>query len=154
MMKCYNDLIMENENINFKHSLDIQIRFNDLDVLAHVNNAVIQEYFDLGRLYYLQKVLKGELKTGDNTLIIASIKTDFLEPIFLEDKIVVKTTVFHIGNKSLKMIQQLYDISRGKIKAECESVMVAFDISNQESIEFPDKWQQNIIAFEDKVVVE
>ena len=154
MMKCYNDLIMENENINFKHSLDIQIRFNDLDVLNHVNNAVIQEYFDLGRLYYLQKLLKGELRTGNNTLIIASIKTDFMEPVFLENHIIVRTSVFHIGNKSLKMMQQLYDVSGEKIKAECESVMVAFDISNQESIEFPDKWRQNIIAFEDKVVVE
>ncbi len=145
---------MENENINFKHSLDIQIRFNDLDIFSHVNNAVIQEYFDLGRLYYLQKVLKGEIKTGKNTLIIASIKTDFMEPVFLENRIIVKTSVFCIGNKSLKMIQQLYEVSGGKIKAECESVMVAFDISNQESTEFPDKWRQNIIAFEDKVIIE
>ena len=145
---------METEDINFKHSLPIQIRFNDLDVFSHVNNAVIQEYFDLGRLHYLQKVLEGELKTGNNTLVVASIKTDFMEPIFLEDSIVVKTSVFQIGNKSLQMIQQLYDMFSDTVKAECKSVMVAFNKTTQESTEFPVWWKENIISVEDKVVVE
>ncbi len=145
---------METENINFKHSLDIQIRFNDLDVFSHVNNAVIQEYFDLGRLYYLQKVLKGELKTGNNTLIIASIKTDFIEPVFMEDQIVVKTSVFYLGNKSLKMKQQLYDMAGEKVKAECKSVMVPFNINKQQSTELPVKWRQKIINYEERVIVE
>ena len=145
---------MELEDIKFKHTLPIQIRFNDLDVFSHVNNAVIQEYFDLGRLHYLQKVLEGELKTGRYTLVVASIKTDFMEPIFLEDSIVVKTSVFKTGNKSLQMIQQLYDMFSDSVKAECKSVMVAFDKTNQESAEFPDWWKENIIAFEDNVIVE
>ncbi len=145
---------METEEINFKHSLPIQIRFNDLDVFSHVNNAVIQEYFDLGRLHYLQKVLAGELKTGKNTLIIASIKTDFMAPIFIEDSMVVKTSVYQIGNKSLQMVQQLYDMFTDTVKAECKSVMVAFDKTTQESMEFPGWWKENIIAFEEKVVVE
>ncbi len=145
---------METENINFKHSLPIQIRFNDLDVFSHVNNAVIQEYFDLGRLHYLQKVLEGELKTGRDTLIIASIKTDFSEPIFLEDSMVVKTSVFQIGNKSLQMVQHLYDMFTDTVKAECKSVMVAFDKANQESTEFSGRWKQNIIAFEENVFIE
>ncbi len=145
---------METENINFKHTTPIQIRFNDLDVFTHVNNAVIQEYFDLGRLHYLQKILEGELKTGKYTLIIASIKTDFMEPILLEDSMIVKTSVFQIGNKSLQMVQQLYDMFSDTVKTECRSTMVAFDKANQESIEFPGSWKQNIIAFEDTVVVE
>ncbi len=145
---------METEDIKFKHTLPIQIRFNDLDVFSHVNNAVIQEYFDLGRLYYLQKVLEGELKTGKDTLIIASIKTDFLEPIFIEDSMVVKTSVFQIGNKSLQMVQQLHDMFTDTVKAECKSVMVAFDKANQESTEFPNRWKQNIFAFEENVIVE
>ena len=40
---------MDIEKINFKHTIPVQIRFNDLDVFAHVNNAVIQEYFDLAQ---------------------------------------------------------------------------------------------------------
>jgi acyl-CoA thioester hydrolase len=145
---------MDIEKINFKHTIPVQIRFNDLDVFAHVNNAVIQEYFDLGRLYYLQQILEGELKTGENTLIIASIKTDFMEPVFLEDNIVVKTSVFAIGEKSLRMIQVLEDKKTGNEKAVCESVMVAFNKKLLQSIEFPWKWQENITSFEDKVITD
>ena len=31
------------------HRTDIQIRFNDVDQMGHVNNAVIMEYLDLGK---------------------------------------------------------------------------------------------------------
>ena len=142
---------MDYEKINFKHTVPVQIRFNDLDVFAHVNNAVIQEYFDLGRLYYLQQVLEGELKTGENTLIIASIKTDFSEPVFLEDNIVVKTSVYAIGEKSLRMIQVLADKHTGNEKAVCESVMVAFNKKFLQSVGFPEKWRKNITEYEDSV---
>ena len=142
------------EKINYKHTTPVQIRFNDLDVFAHVNNAVIQEYFDLGRLYYLQQILEGELKTGENTLIIASIKTDFLEPVMLEDNIVVKTSVYAIGEKSLKMVQLLLDKQSGIEKAVCESVMVAFNKKLLQSVGFPGRWKQNIIAFERMVLEE
>ncbi len=145
---------MDYEKIEFKHTTPLQIRFNDLDVFAHVNNAVFQEYFDLGRLYYLQQILEGELKTGENTLIIASVKTDFMEPVLLEDNIVVKTSVYAIGEKSLKMIQLLVDKETGNEKAVCESVMVAFNKKLLQSIEFPKKWRKNITGFEVNVLSE
>jgi acyl-CoA thioester hydrolase len=145
---------MDYEKINYKHTTPVQIRFNDLDVFAHVNNAVIQEYFDLGRLYYLQQILEGELKTGENTLIIASIKTDFIEPVLLENSIVVKTSVYAIGEKSLKMVQLILDKQSGNEKAVCESVMVAFNKKLLQSIEFPGKWKKQIIAFEGMVIEE
>ncbi len=145
---------MEYEKINFKHTTPVQIRFNDIDIFAHVNNVVIQEYFDLGRLYYLQKILKGELKTSDNTLIIASIKTDFMEPVLPEDNIVVRTSVFAIGEKSLRMIQLLVDPDSGNEKAVCESVMVAFNKKLLQSIEFPERWKEDIAGFEDVILTE
>jgi len=145
---------MDYEEINFRHTTPVQIRFNDIDIFAHVNNAVIQEYFDLGRLYYLQKILEGELKTSENTLIIASIKTDFMEPVLPEDNIVVKTSVYAIGEKSLKMIQLLVDAVTGNEKAVCESVMVAFNKKLLQSIEFPERWKNSISGFEEKVIYE
>ncbi len=31
------------------HTTPVQVRFNDVDQMGHVNNAVIMEYFDLGK---------------------------------------------------------------------------------------------------------
>ena len=34
------------------HTLPLQLRFNDVDMMGHVNNAVIMEFFDLGKSHY------------------------------------------------------------------------------------------------------
>lgn len=34
------------------HTLPLQLRFNDVDMMGHVNNAVIMEFFDLGKSSY------------------------------------------------------------------------------------------------------
>lgn len=37
------------------HSTPIQIRFNDIDQLGHATNSVYQQYFDLGKMAYLDQ---------------------------------------------------------------------------------------------------
>jgi acyl-CoA thioester hydrolase len=132
----------------FNHQVPVQIRFNDLDVLNHVNNIVIQEYFDLGRLHYLQLVLDSPLYEGDEGLIIVSNKTDFAVPVLLNDQLEVKTKIYHLGTKSVKMIQELVDQEQGTLKAKCESVMVAIDKATSQSIEVPLDWRHKIRQFE------
>ncbi len=39
---------MDVHTIAFNQEDPIQIRFNDIDLLGHVNNTIIQEYFDFG----------------------------------------------------------------------------------------------------------
>ena len=41
-----------------KHKMDMQIRFNDLDSMGHVNNANYFTYFELARVEYF-KVAMG-----------------------------------------------------------------------------------------------
>ena len=38
--------------MKFFHETPLQIRFNDVDVMGHVNNSVYQNYFDVARLRY------------------------------------------------------------------------------------------------------
>ena len=38
------------QQIQFFHKTPIQIRFNDVDVVGHVNNSVYQNYFDAARM--------------------------------------------------------------------------------------------------------
>ena len=49
---------MEDSNRSFKHFSPVHIRFNDIDILGHVNNAVQQYYFDIARLDYFRDVFK------------------------------------------------------------------------------------------------
>jgi|ADurb_Cas_01_Slu_FD_contig_21_575312_length_2074_multi_13_in_0_out_0_2 acyl-CoA thioester hydrolase len=144
--------IMEQEiEINFHHSADIQIRFNDIDMLGHVNNAKLQEYFDLGRMLYLQRIFGRKMFVDDEAIVIASTKTDFLKPVYLSDHIEVCTAITSIGEKSLKMTQHLRCKKMDEPKVVCESVMVSISKSSGKSMEMPEKWKDLICSFEQKV---
>ena len=139
---------MTHNTIVFHHKVEIQIRFNDIDMLGHVNNAKLQEYFDLGRMGYLQRIFGPNMFVEEDAIVIASIKSDFLSPVFLFDRIVVETAIFHLGNKSLKMLQQLHEVETGVVKTTCESVMVAINKGSGQSVLIPDAWKVAIRAFE------
>lgn len=128
------------ENIQFFNEAKIQIRFNDIDGLGHVNNTTIQEYFDLGRLEYFNAVFNYNINWNEFAAIIATIKTDFVFPVFLKDSLLVKTKITSIGNKSMQLIQHLTD-KEGNMKAFCSSVMVGFNQEKQISKPIPNEWR-------------
>jgi acyl-CoA thioester hydrolase len=134
---------MEERNIQFFHQSPVQIRFNDIDGLGHVNNTTIQEYFDLGRVEYFKAVFGGQVNWNEFAAIIASIKTDFAFPVFINDRLIVQTKITNIGNKSMQLLQHLTDEDKN-IKAKCESTMVGFDHKNQSSAIISDEWRKLI----------
>jgi acyl-CoA thioester hydrolase len=132
----------------FRHILPVQIRFNDIDSFGHVNNATFQEYFDLGRVHYFKQAFEGKLFTHELALLIASIKTDFLLPVHLHDHIEVRTKVFEMGNKSLKMLQYVVDNQKNELKATCLSVMVCFKTDNNQTEVIPQQWREKFMEME------
>ena len=141
---------MDVHTIAFNQEDPIQIRFNDIDLLGHVNNTIIQEYFDLGRMNYLKKAFNGQLFEGEKAMIIASINTDFLMPVFMPDEIVVRTSIVGIGNKSVQMEQHLVDTKTNDLKTVCKSVLVAIDKETQQAVEVPKDWRDRILAIEQR----
>ncbi len=136
------------QEAKFNHSSSIQIRFNDVDGLGHVNNTTIQEYFDLGRMYYINEVLGKKIFKGDETLIVVNINTDFMTPVYLKDTLEVKTRIVGLGTKSLKMEQQVVCKNSETVKASCKSVMVGFNKSTEEGLELLSEWRDAISKFE------
>lgn len=137
---------------DFKHSIEIQIRFNDVDGFNHINNAVIQEYFDLGKMDYLIKTLNYDYKNVENdNLVIVSYKTDFFSPVHLFDKLKVYTKVYQIGEKSLKILQWLVKKNEINPAVTCNSVMAGFIPSKEISIVIPDKWRVKLEEYEGEI---
>jgi len=133
------------------HKTDVQIRFNDVDILGHVNNAVYQYYFDLARVNYFTDVLgEHEADFHAEALIVASIKVDYIMPVYLKDKIYVTTKITTIGNKSLTMTQKVFD-EKKQLKASSETRMVAYSTKEQSTISIPERWKISISNFEKDV---
>ena len=136
------------ENVTFKHSIPVQLRFNDADSLGHINNAVYFSFYDLGKSEYFKAVSGKQLDTKDIDIVVVHAEVDFLAPVFLTDEIAVQTTVSHIGNKSLTLLQRIVETTTGKVKCVCKTVMVGFDFETQLSINISDEWRRVITEFE------
>jgi acyl-CoA thioester hydrolase len=136
------------DRMDFHHRIPVQIRFNDIDIVGHVNNAVYQEYFDQARLAYFKKVFGKKIEWVKAGFVIAGIQVDFSEPVYLDDTIFVVTRVERIGDKSLNMVQQVLKEGSGELAATARTVMVSFDYQNKKSIAFPEKWKERLEEFE------
>ncbi len=134
-------------DIEFHHTLAVQMRFNDADALGHVNNNAYFSFYDLGKTNYFDAVRGEYLPPKSITWVLAHAEVNFLHPIFLNEKISVQTAVSHIGTKSFELSQRLVD-DRGTVKSEYRSVMVGFDFAHNQSAPISDEWRQLFSKFE------
>lgn len=134
------------EELTFRYSLPIQLRFNDVDKFGHVNNSVYFSYYDLGKTEYFATV-RPDLDWEKEGIVVVHIEVDFLAQIFATDPIAVETTVAEIGTKSMKLIQRVVD-NKGEVKCVCQSILVAFNLEKHESQEISEEWIQSISAYE------
>lgn len=136
------------ENIHFNHSVDIQIRFNDIDQLGHVNNASQISFLDYGKVRYFEAMNDGIVDWKDAQFVIVNINVSYVDQIFMNDNIEVRTKITEIGNKSIKLLQLIVDKDKGNIKTICHGVMCAFDMATQQSVLVSQKWRDKINKFE------
>ena len=103
------------ETPEFKHIVPLQIRFNDIDALGHLNNSVYFSFYDLGKTEYFASVCPGVdwEKTG---IVVVHIEADFVKQIFASDHIAVQTAVSEVGTKSFHLLQRVIDTKTNEIK--------------------------------------
>lgn len=135
------------------YNTPIQIRFNDIDLAGHVYNAKYPEYFDLARIGYFKKVLGTLINWNETALVIASIKIDYIAPVYLDDNIKISSQVISLGEKSFEMFQQVIKEGITEPVATGKTVMVCFDIQKRESKKIPENWRKKFIDFEPELIV-
>lgn len=126
----------------------VQIRFSDVDSFGHVNNAVYWSYFDVGRLDYLHRLFADDFELLDETVIIVHVEADYKVQTRLKDAIAVRTGITGIGERSLKMHQEIVNTETGAVHASSTSVLSGFSKTLQKSIPIKPEWKSKIAAFE------
>jgi len=135
--------------MQFFHRTPIQIRFNDVDIMGHVNNSVYQNYFDYARMQYFQRVFGYRVDWYDKALVLVKIEIEYNRPVEMYDPIEVLTKVYHLGNKSLRMEQRLVGSSDDDLRCSNRAVLSGFGYREGAAIELPDSWREGIGAFEE-----
>ena len=132
----------------FHHSYPLQLRFNDIDSLGHVNNSVYFTFYDLGKSRYFETVKKQSIDWRKADVVIANVNADFLSPIYSYEQVAVETCCVEIGNRSFKLMQRIVNTTTGEVKGICRTIMVGFDVEAGVSAPISDVWKDAIRQFE------
>lgn len=132
----------------FRHSTPLQVRFNDVDVLGHVNNTVYFSFYDTGKAHYFTDVNGEQMDWKHVNTVVANVNCAFIAPIFFTESIEVLTTCTAIHEKSFRILQLIREARTGQIKSCCETVMVCFDTATGQTCPVSDEWRRNLSAFE------
>ena len=123
------------EEIQFNHTLPIQLRFNDVDKFGHVNNTVYFSFYDLGKTEYFASVCPHVDWQKDGIVVV---------------HIAEQTAVTKIGTKSFHLAQRVIDTETREVKCTCTSIMVTYDLNKHISKPLTEEWIEAICKYEGK----
>lgn len=132
----------------FKYKTNIEMRFADLDMMGHVNNAVYFTYMEIGRTKYWKHAINWDWKTTG--VVIGQASIDYIAPIFLEDKVSMYVRTSRIGNTSFDLEYLIVKNVNGK-EVTCskgKTICVAYNYNSKTPSTIPDKERNKMIAFE------
>lgn len=133
---------------SFKYKTSIEMRFADLDMMGHVNNAVYFTYMEIGRTKYWKHAIKWDWKSTG--VVIGQASIDYISPIFLEDKVSMYVRTSRMGNTSFDLEYLIVKDVNGKevVCSRGKTVCVAYDYSTKKPAQIPDKEREKMISFE------
>jgi acyl-CoA thioester hydrolase len=132
----------------FRHMVPLQLRFNDFDMLGHLNNAVYIQFFDLGKSQYFQDVMEGRIEWRKINVVVVNINCDYYAPTYIHESVAVLTTVTKMGDKSFRLEQRIVNSTTGEVKSIARTVMAGFDIETGHSAPIEQRWIDAISEFE------
>lgn len=114
---------------------EIQVRFADLDVLGHVNNAIYLSYFEMTRVHYFNELLGETWDWKKAGVLLVRNEIDYLSPILLHQKPLISMNLIEIGTKSFKLGYEIH-VDNQLFTKGC-SVMVCYDAVTNQTISVP-----------------
>lgn len=103
----------------------IQVRFSDIDVMGHVNNAVYLSYFEMTRVHYFKELLGLEWDWKSYGILLVRNEIDYIKPILIQHVPEIHMYFEEAGSKSISLS---YEVKvDGEIYTKGVSVLVSFD---------------------------
>jgi acyl-CoA thioester hydrolase len=135
---------------DFKFSVPIEVRFNELDAMGHVNNAVYLTYFEVARnAFWLS--LRGGNSYRDLNFIVVHTECDYRSPANFGEVLDVFVRIAEMKNSSFVVEYQIIERRSKRIVASGRTVQALYDYDEQRVLPIPDDLRQSVSAFEDVV---
>ena len=124
----------------------IQVRYSDMDMLGHANNAVYLTYLELARLEYFSAVNRQAWEKI--AMVLAHAELDFRIPITYDVVPVVRIRTTRLGNSSLTMENIITDEAGKQLFFSASTVLVAINSDTGRPTAIPEEEKQKVIAYE------
>lgn len=134
----------------FKFSFPIQMRWNDMDALGHVNNATFVTYFEVARGLFMPTVCKGWNWQKD-MFLLANVNVDFVKELRLDaENVKVHMRTKKIGNKSFELEYAITSTKNDKtiLHATGSTTQIMFDMKTRTTIEIPNWVRESLSNFD------
>lgn len=126
----------------FRHAVDMQLRFNDIDILGHLNNTVYFSLYDTGKAHYFSSIMGGRMDWRKVETVLANVDCCYISPIYFGEEIQVMTRVMAVHEKSFRLQQVMVEKRTGEIKSAAETVMVSIDTETKRAVVIPPHWRE------------
>jgi len=112
-------------------------RFGDMDIFGHVNNTVPVIWFELARNPLL-KMFDPQMRLSPETvpLIMAHTEFDFVDQIYFQYEVEIRTWISRIGGKSFTMYHEAWQ--EGRLCVKGNAVIVYYDYKTETTTQIPD----------------
>lgn len=140
----------------FKHTYDLIVKFNEVDMLHIVNNAVYFNYFEQARIKYAKDlgILPSEgIAQNGTAFYMARNEINYLKVAQFEDHLRIYSRVPYIKHSSFGFEHIIENISTQKIIAEGSGVLVHVNPLTKESISLPNNFVNLVSKYEKGVQI-
>ena len=126
-------------------SIEIPVRFRDIDGMRHVNNAVYFTYMEQARSEWYRRLM-GIQSVAEFDFILAHASCDFKEAIGFGETVIVELRLTKIGDSSFRFAYEIRSKASRTLFATGESAQVCYDYERERSIPIPAKFRRKLEA--------
>lgn len=122
---------------------DIQLRFNDMDMLGHLYNGQYQHLYDVAKSDFFDKIfgVSNQWSQTEEAFLTASTTNNYYSSVILSEPITIQTYISRIGTKSFVCYQRMINRDSQEIKSDSLTTMVLFNNKTKSTFEIPAKWE-------------
>ena len=112
-------------------NLQIPVRFNDCDLMGHVNNAAYLTYIEEARIFFFNQILPKDWDWIKKGIIVKKHEIIYHEEIYFGDSIEILSLIIFIGSTSFE-IQHEIKVNH-RLKATITTILVYYNYSEKKT---------------------
>jgi acyl-CoA thioester hydrolase len=106
----------------YPHSVTIQTRFQDLDVLGHLNNVAFAALFETGRTRFNREAKLWGREGQRRRAVVAQMEINYLAEGSYPEDVEITSAIGTVGNRSWQILAAMFQ--EGRCLATCDVTIV------------------------------